>query len=154
MHTIAMRLLLAAMHTIAMRLLLAAMALTLGLAPVVEGTNCSLTPRAARSNFCNGGGCQCWCSPAEGAFTTWQYAPQKFGSFTGGPDSCCYDPTSDPPCFGARPVLHSEAHLISNVPHSCVIVPTSSPNVIFTRIVWYMYICSSSTPSMWLCGTF
>ena len=84
----------------------AALLLLLGqAAPAAGSSNCSLTPPAARSNFCNGGGCQCWCSPAEGAFTTWQYAPQSFGSFKGGPDTCCYDPTSDPPCYAARPLI-------------------------------------------------
>ena len=35
-------------------------------ASLVRADNCSLTPNAARANHCDGGGCQCWCTPQEG----------------------------------------------------------------------------------------
>jgi hypothetical protein len=77
------------------------------LAVAASGNNCSLTPPSARANFCNGGGCQCWCSPGEGVYTIWQYDPftPSSGVPGGGTDSCCYDPTSDPPCFMAKPIV-------------------------------------------------
>jgi sialate O-acetylesterase len=83
--------------------LLLALACSLCITAAAASNNCSLTPPSARANVCNGGGCQCWCTPAEGAYTIWQWAPS--GPVAGAPDSCCYDPASDPPCFGARPLL-------------------------------------------------
>ena len=83
--------------------LLLALACSVRITAAAGSNNCSLTPPSARANVCNGGGCQCWCSPAEGAYTIWQWAPS--GPVAGAPDSCCYDPASDPPCFGARPLL-------------------------------------------------
>ena len=79
------------------------LALVVHLARVAETSNCSLTPPSARANDCDGGGCECWCTPSEGAFTIWQWAPS--GPIPGGPGTCCYDPASDPPCFAARPLV-------------------------------------------------
>lgn len=84
---------------------LLAVACCLRFQAAIGSNNCSLTPPSARANDCDGGGCQCWCTPAEGAYTIWQWAPSGPAGTAGAPDSCCYDPASDPPCFGARPLL-------------------------------------------------
>jgi sialate O-acetylesterase len=93
-----------------------------------SSNNCSLTPPAARANVCNGGGCQCWCTPAEGAYTIWQWAPS--GPVDGAPDTCCYDPTATPPCFGARPLLSNtlgDHMVLQSAPRSAQIFGWADP---------------------------
>ena len=94
---------------------------------VIAG-NCSLTPPSARANDCNGGGCECWCSPNEGAYTIWQWAPS--GPVAGGPDTCCYDPASDPPCFAAKPLLSNTlgSHMVlQSAPRSAQLFGWATP---------------------------
>ena len=67
-----------AVPTLSLRLATLLVLLAVALSPPpVRGSNCSLTPPAARSNVCNGAGCQCWCSPAEGAFTAGEKRKQR-----------------------------------------------------------------------------
>lgn len=103
---------------------------------VTGSNNCTLTPPSVRANVCNGGGCQCWCSPAEGAYTGWQWAPS--GPVAGAPDSCCYDPASDPPCFGARPLLSNtlgDHMVLQAAPRSAQIFGWSTPGDVITVTV-------------------
>ena len=79
---------------------------------------------------------QCWCSPAEGAYTIWQWAPS--GPVAGAPDSCCYDPSSDPPCFGARPLLSNtlgDHMVLQSAPRSAQIFGWAAPGDVITVTV-------------------
>ena len=105
-------------------------------APVALGGNCSLTPPAARANDCNGGGCECWCTPNEGAYTIWQWAPS--GPIAGGPDTCCYDPTSDPPCFAAKPLLSNTlgSHMVlQSAPRRAQLFGWADPGDVITIVL-------------------
>jgi hypothetical protein len=77
------------------------------------------------------------CTPAERQYTIWQYDPFEpaSGVPAGGVDNCCYDPTSDPPCFVAKPILSNTlgSHMVlQSAPRTAQIFGWGSPHDVIT----------------------